>query len=89
MAANENKAGGGNRTRMASLEGCTPPVTNSIDHKDLAIPENQGMPKSMPCGRENDTELAHVVEVWPKLADHIKRAIKALIESNMGRDTDE
>ena len=78
-SAGDRKAGGGNRTRMASLEGCALPVTNSIGNKDLENSKYQGMPQSMPCGHENDTDLAHLVQVWPHLPDHIKRAIKALI----------
>ena len=85
MATRNIKAGGGNRTRMTSLEGCTPPVINSIDHKDLAIPENQSMPKSMPCTHENDTDLAYLVESWPGLPEHIKAAIKALIDAHQKR----
>ena len=51
------KAGGGNRTRMISLEGCTPGVTKDGSNKDLDVSKNMGMPKSMPCAHENDTEL--------------------------------
>ena len=41
---------------MTSLEGCTPRVTKDGSDKDLAVPQNMGMPKSMPCAHENDTE---------------------------------
>jgi len=50
------KAGGGNRTRMTSLEGWTPGVTKNGSDKDLDISQNKGMHKSMPCAHENDTE---------------------------------
>jgi hypothetical protein len=41
---------------MTSLEGCTPGVTKDASDKDLGISQNSGMPKSMPCAHENDTE---------------------------------
>ena len=69
-SAGDRKAGGGNRTRMASLEGCTLPVTNSIGNKDLENSKYQGMPQSMPCGRENDTkpEVSSVDDPSPDIA---------------------
>jgi len=49
-------AGGGNRTRMTSLEGCVPTITNQLNNNDLEPTRNIGMPKSMPSVHENDTE---------------------------------
>ncbi|MFC1761815.1 hypothetical protein ACFL6U_07015 [Planctomycetota bacterium] len=53
------------------------------ENNDLGQEKNIGMPKSMPCEHENDTDLANLIESWPSLPDHIKQTIRTLIDSFM------
>ena len=49
---------------------------------DLTHDQETGMPKSMPSIHENDTDLAYMVESWPSLPEHIRAAIRALIDAH-------
>jgi len=43
------------------------------------------MPKTcnsgIKCTAENDTDLQQIVTIWPSLPEHIKAAIKALVQT--------
>ena len=67
--------------KVTSPSSYNPSPTNDSKDSDLENPQNAGMPKSMPCAHENDTDLAHLIESWPTLPDHIKQAIMALIQT--------
>jgi deoxyadenosine/deoxycytidine kinase len=65
---------------------------NSFKSKDLqqqqtdayksAYKNNPKMTKSQPENLPDD--LAAIVSVWPELPEHIKQAIKALVNSSLG-----
>jgi len=63
------------------------------EHSPLALSKTQiGVEGGAKCGapdaspskesRENDPDLARLIELWPKLPDEIKAAINALIQSH-------
>ena len=72
------------RPTAACLDSYESSSSKDSTNHDLAILENQGMPKSMPCAHENDTDLAYLNQIWPTLLDNTKAQIIDLIRQHGG-----
>jgi hypothetical protein len=52
----------------------------AVNNKALTKNENPVLSTGLDKTLQKYTELKHIAEAWPKLSEHIKAAIKALIQ---------
>ena len=54
--------------------------------KKSSKPEKQNLVSGLFSALENDHDLRLVIENWPRLSEHIKAAIKTLVEAHKGKE---
>jgi len=58
----------------------------TADNKTLTENQNPVLSTGLDKILQKYPELAQLVEVWPKLPEHIKAAIKTLVEAHKGKE---
>ena len=77
------------RTENPCVGGSNPPlpISQQLDNKEVTVinsknktPKNQELVSGLFFESENDQDLKLILQHWPELPDHIKAAVKALIQ---------